>query len=1151
MDGGSTMLGARRALTAAVALVVLGAVLAVPVVAQVADPPALQSAAGVGSSATDDLGAPPVDAPEPFLAPDTAPAVDTDPVRPKAADAEAGGSISGTVVADGSGAPLAGICAIPFPATGGTNVASVATAANGTYLVSGIPAGNYKVRFQDCVSPIDYAAEYFDNRPDFNSAASLAVTEGGTLAGINASLAIGGRIAGTVVADGTGTPLAGICVSAPTAATGSSIFRVNTAADGSYSIAGLAVGPYKVRFEDCNSPFDWAAEFYDNQRFFNDGNTVTVTAGATTAGINASMGAAGSLSGTIVADGSGSPLAGICAVPFPSAGGSNVTSATSAADGTYLITGLAVGTYKVRFQDCVGSVDYAMEHYNNQLEFGPANLVTVNASATTSGINASMGIGGRISGTVVAEGTGAPLAGICVGAPFATSNSSLFRVTTGADGSFVIAGMAPASYKLRFEDCVSPIEYATEHYDNKADFGSGNTLTVTAGVTLTANAALAIGGSVSGTVVADASGTPLSGICVDLSLPSGGFIGRATSAANGTYLLAGVAAGSYKVRFEDCVTPLDYAAEYYDNKPDFGSGNLVAVTAGATTSGVNAGLAIGGRISGTVVAEGTGTPLSGICVSAPNPTNGSSIFRVTTGADGTYVISGLAAGNHKVRFEDCVTPIDYAVEYYDNKSDLNSGNLVSVTAGATTSGVNAALALGGRVTGTVVADAGGAPLAGICVSPISTSSNSSLFRPQTASDGTYSVAGLPVGTYKVKFEDCVSPLDHAAEYFDNTLNFDAATVLSVTAGGTVAGVSAGLAIAGRISGTVVADGTGAPVGGICVNAFDAVSGWSLFRPSTSADGSYLISGLKPGNYRVRFEDCNGPVEWVSEYYDNKPGGNTANLVAVTAGVTTSGINASLAPRPANVRKPADFDGDGDTDRSVYRNGAWFAEGQATGFIGTATDIPVPGDYDGDGDSDRAVYREGTWFTEGQATAFLGLAGDIPVPGDYDGDGRTERAVYRPSVGAWFVEGQATVFFGNSADIPVPGDYDGNGTTDIAIFRPAVGGWYIDGQPTVFNGLNGDIPVPGDYDNSGTTDKAVFRPSVGGWYTAGQSTVFTGLSGDIPVAGDYDGDGDTDRAIWRKAVGGWYVNGQTTVFLGLSGDIPLPIPQAIYRVFFTP
>ena len=255
--------------------------------------------------------------------------------------------------------------------------------------------------------------------------------------------------------------------------------------------------------------------------------------------------------------------------------------------------------------------------------------------------------------------------------------------------------------------------------------------------------------------------------------------------------------------------------------------------------------------------------------------------------------------------------------------------------------------------------------------------------------------------------------------------------------------------------------------------------------------------------------------------------------------------------PAINRKPADFDGDRDTDRSVYRNGAWFAEGQATAFLGNATDIPVPGDYNLDGRADKAVYRSGTWFTEGQANAFLGTATDIPVPGDYNGDGRTERAVYRPSVGGWYVEGQAPVFFGVSTDIPVPGDYDGNGTTDKAVYRPSVGGWYISGQATVFNGLSSDIPVPGDYDGNKTTDKAVFRPSVGGWYIAGQATVFSGLSGDIPVPGDYDGNGTWDKAVWRKGVGGWYTSGQTTVFLGLSTDIPLPLPQAIYRKFFTP
>ncbi|HUR17472.1 MAG TPA: Ig-like domain-containing protein, partial [Acidimicrobiales bacterium] len=57
-----------------------------------------------------------------------------------------------------------------------------------------------------------------------------------------------------------------------------------------------------------------------------------------------------------------------------------------------------------------------------------------------------------------------------------------------------------------------------------------------------------------------------------------------------------------------------------------------------------------------------------------------------------------------------------------------------------------------------------------------------------------------------------------------------------------------------------------------------------------------------------------------------------------------------------VRAVADFDGDGDTDRSVFRNGAWYAEGQTTAYLGQTGDIAVPGDYDGDRDADHAVYR---------------------------------------------------------------------------------------------------------------------------------------------------------------------------------------------------
>ena len=65
--------------------------------------------------------------------------------------------------------------------------------------------------------------------------------------------------------------------------------------------------------------------------------------------------------------------------------------------------------------------------------------------------------------------------------------------------------------------------------------------------------------------------------------------------------------------------------------------------------------------------------------------------------------------------------------------------------------------------------------------------------------------------------------------------------------------------------------------------------------------------------------------------------------------------------------PVDFDGDGRSDISVYRNGTWFILHSSDGGVtftrwgGLSQDIPVPRDYDGDGKTDIAVYRDGTWF----------------------------------------------------------------------------------------------------------------------------------------------------------------------------------------------
>jgi hypothetical protein len=256
----------------------------------------------------------------------------------------------------------------------------------------------------------------------------------------------------------------------------------------------------------------------------------------------------------------------------------------------------------------------------------------------------------------------------------------------------------------------------------------------------------------------------------------------------------------------------------------------------------------------------------------------------------------------------------------------------------------------------------------------------------------------------------------------------------------------------------------------------------------------------------------------------------------------------------NVAPPADFDGDGDTDISVFRpsSNTWFVRNGATVPFGASGDIPVSCDYDGDGDTDVAVFRPsvGGWYIQNQTTVFLGGSGDIPVPADYDGDGDCEPALFRPAVGGWYRVGVAPIFFGLSGDIPVPADYNGDGAADITVFRPSAGGWYRNGTTPLFYGLTGDIPVPADFNGNGGADIALYRPSVGGWYiNDGSAPTFLGLSTDIPVPGDYDGNGSAERAVFRPASGAWYVGASPPVFFGLSGDRPLPLPSAIRQPFF--
>ena len=132
------------------------------------------------------------------------------------------------------------------------------------------------------------------------------------------------------------------------------------------------------------------------------------------------------------------------------------------------------------------------------------------------------------------------------------------------------------------------------------------------------------------------------------------------------------------------------------------------------------------------------------------------------------------------------------------------------------------------------------------------------------------------------------------------------------------------------------------------------------------------------------------------------------------------------------------------------------------------------DFNGDGQTDLSVFRPGdsTWHTMLSGTnAYdvqqFGSAGDKPVDGDFDGDGRNDIAVFRPATGDWWIARSSdnsvyAVHWGSDTDTLVPGDYDADRRTDPAVYRD--GTWYIlessSGQLIKQFGLSTDIPVGG-------------------------------------------------------------------------------------------
>lgn len=346
--------------------------------------------------------------------------------------------------------------------------------------------------------------------------------------------------------------------------------------------------------------------------------------------------------------------------------------------------------------------------------------------------------------------------------------------------------------------------------------------------------------------------------------------------------------GTYKFEFYSFESGED---KWYATGADTG---VDEATATPVVVGANVDLGVitfAVRTITTIVRDQNGNPVSGVGVHlAPDPADLADNYwnYRTTDSQGRAIFRNQPTTE---------TPYFQAFDDNDDRTDYDPSDVKQAPVSTSNTTLNLTMAKLATVSGHVVKAAGGTGLGLIQVRVLDALGEQEGSTATTLSDGSYTVTGVPAGTYTVEFSDPLG--DYDTQYFLGQATFDTANFAPVAAHQQVTGVNGSLTATAKPTPTDVdlagvVSGRGKPLGNVLVTAYR--NGVPKGYVRTGRDGTYAFTDLTSGTYKVEYNRLSGPSDelpFADQWFLGSRSSGAATPITVTQDSAGAGRNVTL------------------------------------------------------------------------------------------------------------------------------------------------------------------------------------------------------------------------------------------------------------------